>query len=220
MAEIPPLRLRFTEYRAERVLGTCGKIHRAEFPTGVEAPVQYGRRLKAVALYLSAYQLLPQARTCQSMADLCGVPMSEGTLNRIMLGAHRKLEPTERGIEAALAQEPVLGLDETGCFLSGARLWQHRVSSGRCTHYGVHASRGLTGTERCAPFLVHFTGVAVHTGGSRTSSYPVPPTRCATPTTCGSWKGSPSARLKRGPPRCSSYCAPQNGTPRRRGRPA
>ena len=162
--DLPPLALRVSEYRAERVRGTCGRVHRAAFPAGVSAPIQYGPRVKAVALYLSAYQLLPQARTCQTLSDLCGAPMSEGMLNRLTAEAHRKLHPVEKTIEAALALEPVLGLDETGCFLSGARLWQHSVSAPRYTHYGVHASRGLAGTERCAPFLVHFAGVAVHDG--------------------------------------------------------
>ncbi len=162
MADLPPLALHISEYRAERVRGACGRVHPATFPAGVSAPMQYGPRMKAVALYLSAYQLLPQARTCQTLSDLCGAPMSEGMLNRLTAEAHRRLEPAEKAIEAALAQEPVLGLDETGCFLSGARLWPHSVSASRPTHYGVHASRGLAGTERCAPFLVHFSGVTVH----------------------------------------------------------
>jgi transposase len=164
VADLPPLSLHISEYRAERVRGACGRIHHAAFPAGVSAPMQYGPRLKAVALYLSAYQLLPQARTCQALADLCGASMSEGMLNRLIGEAHRKLEPTEQAIEAALSREAVLGLDETGCFLSGVRLWQHSVSAPLYTHYGVHARRGLAGTERCAPFLVHFTGVTVHDG--------------------------------------------------------
>jgi transposase len=164
VADLPPIRLHVTEYRAERVRGACGQIHHAAFPAGVTAPMQYGPRLKSVALYLSTYQLLPQARTCEAMADLWGAPMSEGMLNRLTAEAHRRLEPTEKAIEAALREEEVLGLDETGCFLSGVRMWQHSVSAPRYTHYGVHARRGLAGTERCAPFLVDFRGVTVHDG--------------------------------------------------------
>ena len=164
VADLPPLTLHVSEYRAERVRCACGRVHHAAFPAGVRAPMQYGPRLKAVALYLSAYQLLPQARTCQAMADLCGAPMSEGMLNRLIGEAHRKLEPAEQAIEAALSREAVVGLDETGCFLSGRRLWQHSVSAPRYTRYGMHASRGLAGSERCAPFLIHYGGVAVHDG--------------------------------------------------------
>ena len=162
IADIPEIRLRFIEFRAERVLGLCGHVHSAAFPEGVGAPVQYGPRIRAAALYLCAYHLVPQERTTQALSDLFGAPLSEGTLNAIIGYANRRLEATSDAIQVALSTEPVLGLDETGSFYNGVLWWQHTVSSPQFTHYGFHPRRGLEGTEWSTPFLVHYGGVTVH----------------------------------------------------------
>lgn len=98
-------------------------MHTAPFPEGVMAPVHYGFRMKAAALYLSVYHLVPQGRTTQALSDLFGAAMSEGTLNAIIDAAHSRLESTSEAIQTALAEEPVIGLDETGSFYNGERWW-------------------------------------------------------------------------------------------------
>ena len=162
VADIPEIRLRYHEYRAQRVLGLCGHIHCAGFPEGISAPVQYGSRIKAAALYLSAYHLVPQERTTAALSDLFGAPISEGTLNSIIGHAHSRLESTSEAIQAALSAEAVVGLDETGSFYNGTRWWQHTVSSDQYTHYGFHPRRGLEGTEWSSPFLVQYCGITIH----------------------------------------------------------
>jgi len=51
-----------TEYRAEVLKDENGKRYVAPFPEGVTRPVQYGNGIKAHAVYLSYFQLLPYAR--------------------------------------------------------------------------------------------------------------------------------------------------------------
>jgi transposase len=54
-------------------------VNRASFPAGVNAPVQYGPRVKTTAVYLRDYQLLPLERLAESMRDLFGCDsFSEG----------------------------------------------------------------------------------------------------------------------------------------------
>lgn len=48
-----------TEYRAEIVEDENGYRYIAEFPKGLKRPVQYGMSVKAHAVYLSQYQLIP-----------------------------------------------------------------------------------------------------------------------------------------------------------------
>jgi len=48
----------------------CGAHTRAGFPDGVNAPVQYGPRIAAFVIYLLHYQLLPEDRLAELMADL------------------------------------------------------------------------------------------------------------------------------------------------------
>jgi transposase len=57
----------------------CGRRWLA-FPEGVNAPVQYGARIAAFVVYLAHYQLLPEARLVELMADLFGVKLSAATL--------------------------------------------------------------------------------------------------------------------------------------------
>ncbi len=71
MFDLPePQPLIVTEHRAYRCrCGRCGGETRAPFPE--EVTVQYGPRLLAV--YLLHYQLLPEDRLAEAMADLFGV---------------------------------------------------------------------------------------------------------------------------------------------------
>ncbi len=51
-----------TEYQAQVLEYDSGKRYVAPFPEGVTKAVQYGNRLKAYAVYMSQYQLLPYKR--------------------------------------------------------------------------------------------------------------------------------------------------------------
>src|SRR5208283_3496215 len=68
-----PRPLIVTEHRAFACrCGNCGKQTRAAFPEGVNAPVQYGVRIAAFVVYLLHYQLLPERRLAELMADRIG----------------------------------------------------------------------------------------------------------------------------------------------------
>ena len=47
--DLPPIALIVTEHQAERKLCACGHATKANFPVGVNAPVQYGAGVKACA---------------------------------------------------------------------------------------------------------------------------------------------------------------------------
>lgn len=106
--DLPEPKLEVTEHRAEIKTCACGCLNRAAFPPAVTAPVQYGLRVKSVAVYLKEYQLLPFERLAEIMRDLfaCGT-FSEGTLTNFSADCSRRLEPVEELIRAqATAARP------------------------------------------------------------------------------------------------------------------
>src|SRR5438045_4021566 len=79
--DLPPLRLVVSEHQIEQMrCPHCQQVSSGSFPTEVSAPAQYGPGVRALAVYLQQYQLVPSERTCEALCDLCGSEISEGTL--------------------------------------------------------------------------------------------------------------------------------------------
>jgi len=58
-----------TEYRAQILEDAQGKRYVAPFPAAVTRPVQYGTKLKAHAVYMSQFQLIPYQRIQDHFRD-------------------------------------------------------------------------------------------------------------------------------------------------------
>ncbi len=79
--DVPPVVMEVTEHRAQvKRCAECGERTKASFPPDVNAPVQYGQQVRAVATYLHKYQLLPFARTSEAMRDLFQCRITPGTI--------------------------------------------------------------------------------------------------------------------------------------------
>jgi transposase len=161
--DVPKPVVEVTEHRAETRKCTCGRLHTADFPAGVEAPVQYGRNIRSMLVYLSQYQMLPQKRLGEAMADLFGVSVSEGTVNKVIQQAHDRLGATEEAIKEIIRGSPVAHGDETGIYVGGKRLWQHVVSTALFTYLFCHERRGRQALKDDG-VLERFIGRLVHDG--------------------------------------------------------
>jgi transposase len=160
--DLPPLQLQVTEHQAQtKVCPACQATTTAPFPVGVEQPVQYGPRLKALAVYLQEYQLLPLARTRELLADLFGSAPCEGTLAAARWQCHLRLAPVEAAIQQALQRAPVAHFDETGVRVGKQTQWLHQAGTATLTYYAVQPQRGRTATDRIG-ILPTFRGTAVH----------------------------------------------------------
>jgi transposase len=159
--DLPPLRLIVTEHQAATKLCECGHLNKASFPEGVNAPVQYGERIKAAAVYAKNYQYLPYERTCELLNDLFNCPMSEGTLANIIaqsdeLAAH----PVEK-IKELVERATVAHFDETGSRVEGKLWWMHSASTAEATYYDIHRKRGSEAFDEIG-ILPDFVGRAIH----------------------------------------------------------
>ena len=150
-----PQPLIVTEHRAHGCrCVACGTQTRAAFPQGVAAPVQYGKRIGAIVLYLLHYQLLPEKRLAELMTHLFGVNLATATIARISQDCAQRFQCFADAVRERVVAAPVKHMDETGFRIGGKTQWLHIASTIWLTFYRVSPRRGS--------LLAHVTGIVVH----------------------------------------------------------
>lgn len=115
-----PQPLVVTEHRAHQCrCASCGAQTRAAFPAGVTAPVQYGGRIAAVVVYLLHYQLLPEKRLAELMADLFGVHLVTATIASMSRHCAARFTDFAAALRDRVADAPVKHRDETSFRVGG-----------------------------------------------------------------------------------------------------
>jgi len=162
--DLPEVRLEVTEHQGEvKTCPCCGEKGKARFPEGVERAVQYGNRIKAQAVYLNTYQLLPLARISELFEDFYGHAPSEALILGTLEQAQQQIQPTLDAIETRLRQSNAVHNDETGMRVEGKLHWLHVTSTEKLTTYTVHQKRGQEAMREIG-ILPRFKGVSVHDG--------------------------------------------------------
>ncbi len=150
-----PSPLVVTEHRAhDCVCAGCGAHTRASFPDGVNAPVQYGPRIAALVTYLLHYQLLPEDRLAELLADLFGIRLVAATIARMSRTCAARLQDFAATVRDLVANAAVKHMDETGFRIGGKTQWLHVACTAWLTFYRVCARRGS--------LLADVTGIVVH----------------------------------------------------------
>jgi transposase len=150
-----------TEYRAQVLKNETGKRFVAEFPPEVTRPVQYGASVKANAVYMSMFQLIPYERVQTHFAEQFSISLSAGSLLNFNQDAYTRLEMFETLAKHCLAQEKVLHVDETGINVNGKRMWLHNASSEHWTLFYPHENRGKVAMDEMG-VLPNFKGTLIH----------------------------------------------------------
>lgn len=149
------------EYQAEVLIDEQGQRHVAPFPDTVPQSVQYGPTLKAHAVYLSQFQLLPYQRIQDYFRDQVGIPISTGSLCHFNRQAYDRLEAFDHYAKQQLIDSDVLNVDETGINVNGKRIWLHCAANNEWTYYYPHPKRGKEAMDDMG-ILPHFTGTLCH----------------------------------------------------------
>jgi transposase len=150
-----------TEYRAQVLEDQFGKRFTAPFPADVTKAVQYGNGVKAQAVYLSQYQLIPYQRVQEQFQDQFQLPISVGSIFEFNQQAYRLLEQFELKLITKMLTSSVLHADETGININGKNHWLHCISNQQWTLFYAHAKRGLEAITAMT-VLPRFTGILCH----------------------------------------------------------
>jgi transposase len=150
-----------TEYRAQILENSKGKKYVAAFPKGVVNNIQYGNGVKAQAVYMSQFQLLPYNRIQDYFAEQMNIPISAGSIFNFNQEAYDHLELFEEITKKKLCQSKVIHSDETSINIDGKRKWLHSASNNLWTHFYPHDKRGSEAIDEIG-IIPLFSGVLCH----------------------------------------------------------
>jgi transposase len=163
--DLPEIRLRVCEHRAERRACACGQITAGVFPTQARAAACYGPGVRGLASYLMVQHHLPVERAAQVLDDALGAGVSAGTLGGLAAEAAAGLGGFVERVRERLTRSQVAHFDETGARVAGRLHWVHSASTELLSLFVVHPKRGVAAMD-AAGVLPGFQGVAVHDGWS------------------------------------------------------
>jgi len=152
-----------TEYQAEILKNKEGEEFVANFPAGVTELAQYGTGVKTTSVYLSQYQLIPQARVQDVLKTQYGLSISKGSVNNFNILAAKQLQNLgfENWIHGRLMNSPVLHADETGIDVNAKRFWIHCLCNESLTLFHADEKRGKDAMDRMG-VLPEFEGKLIH----------------------------------------------------------
>ncbi len=149
------------EYQLEIVADENGKRYTAKGPEGTGRPIQYGSSVKATAVYMGMYQLIPCGRVEEYFRDQGGIPISSGSLFNFNKQAYERLEEFERIAKEKLRNSTFLHSDETGINVNGKGHWLHGALNDKWTLFMAHKKRGKEAMDDM-DILPWFKGYSIH----------------------------------------------------------
>jgi transposase len=150
-----------TEYQAQILEDENGNRYVASFPENINVAVQYGDALKAHAVYMSQYQLLPYKRIEEYFTEQLQIPISQGSIFNFNKVANKNLEAFEVIAKDKLASSNRMNVDETSVNINGDRHWLHCAGNDCWTYYFPHEKRGCDAIDEMN-IIPRFKGILCH----------------------------------------------------------
>ena len=127
VVEIPPIQPIYEEYRQYSCeCPRCKHQQIADFPLGINAPIQYGSSVQSLVSYFSVYQYVPFKRLQNLFSQVFSMPLSEGTIDNILERSTQKCDGVYQIIKQQIVDSSVVGADETGAKVNGTKWWTVR----------------------------------------------------------------------------------------------
>ena len=149
-----------TEYQAQIVEDGNGNRYTAPFPGHIRASIQYGKNIRAHAVYMNQYQMIPYHRIAEYFQDKMGLPLSVGSIFNFNKDAYKLLEDFEF-VKQKLTHSKLINADETSINVNGKRIWLHTASNDKFAYCYPHEKRGVQAMDDIG-ILPNFKGVLCH----------------------------------------------------------
>jgi transposase len=161
--DLPEPKLEITEFQIFKACcPACGQEQKGIAPEGVNAPAQYGNKVKAFVVLLNVHYKLPFKKIQLLFSDLFGYPINESTISLAGEICYEKLEESERIIKSKIVADNVVHADETGLRTAGKLQWLHTATTQLYTYLFVHEKRGSGAIQSNKSILRDYIGWLVH----------------------------------------------------------
>jgi len=139
----------------------CQSITKADFPSDLSGPLQYGAGLKAFVINLVVAQMVSLSRVQKMVNAMMSTLLSEATILKFVLRLHQALQVWEDQAIEQLLKASVIQVDETGFRVNKKNYWIHVYASGDLTLKLLHRKRGLAAIE-AFNIIPRYGGVIIH----------------------------------------------------------
>ena len=139
----------------------CGQENIAEFPQGMNGPLQYGIGIKAAIINFLCFQMLPLKRVQDHFTSLIGRVISPATMLKYVTNFSETLEFWEQCTIDQALKAGVMHIDETSMRVNKKTFWVHTYSCGDLVLQFIHPSRGRDAINDIG-ILERYGGVIVH----------------------------------------------------------
>lgn len=161
--DLPQPKLEITEYQIFKAFcPACGHEQKGVVPEWVNAPVQYGNKVKAFVVLLNVHYKIPYKKIQLLFIDLFGYPINESTISSAGEKCYEKLEESEKLIRSIIICNNVVHADETGLRTAGKLHWLHTATTLLHTYLFVHEKRGAGAIQGNKSILMDYIGWLVH----------------------------------------------------------
>ncbi len=141
VTDLPPMAAHITEHRCHgRQCLDCGTITVAPLPDDVIS--QFGPQLTALIAYLTVVCRMPRLVVQRFLEGALQIPISLGSTQNAWEEASAAVAAPYVELEAALREQPVLNVDETGHRTNGDKRWMWAFVARAFIVYRIATSRG------------------------------------------------------------------------------
>jgi transposase len=148
-------------FQVSRICPKVSNLISGRLPIGINSTMQYGANLKALAVSLNTQGMVSINRTHEILSGVFGVPISCGSIAKMIRDAASAVSPTVNEIKELLIQQDVVHFDETGIRINGESFWNHVASTNKLTLHTITKGRGFDAMNE-AGILSNYKGTGVH----------------------------------------------------------